>query len=130
MDEFGRIPLPVRITIAALIAKVPGKRIRLTIALYKKKRSINQNSFYFGVIVPLVRQKLNEAGNDITDKGTHKLIKQEVWRHFKSITLPDGSKREILDTSTNLTTTQWEENIEKTRAWAAEWDIFLPLPNE
>lgn len=116
--------------ISELIAKMAGKKLKITIAVYKRKRSNPQNAFYFGVIVPLVRQMFLDAGNDITSDEAHYFIKKEVWRHVKTIVLPDGKTKEVVDTSTKLTTAEWENFMEKTRAWAAEFDLMLPFPNE
>lgn len=131
VDKEGRIPEITRKAIAGLIAKVPGKRIKITIALYKRRRSENQNAFYWGVILPMMKDAINEYGNQMNEDEAHEFIKEEIWKHTKTITRPDGSKKPIIRSSTELTTTEWEEKIELTRAWAAfELGLILPYPNE
>jgi len=46
------------------------------------------------------------------------------------LTLPDGSKKVVVRTSTNLTTAEWEDYILKIRAWGSQWGIDFPEPNE
>ncbi len=131
VNEQGRIPDNIRQAIADLIAKVPGRKIRLTIALYKRMRSLNQSNFYFGFIVPPMMEAMNAYGNAMDEDETHEFIKEEIWKHTKIITRPDGTKKKITRSSTELTAPEWEEKMELTRAWAAfELGLILKYPNE
>lgn len=130
LDEQGKFPDSLKSALQDIFARFPGKQLKLVISLYRRRRSNPQNAFYFGVVVPLVRQMFIDAGNQITPEETHYYIKKEIWRHIKKIKLPNGETKEVVDTSTKLTTSEWEDNLEKTRVWAAEFGLELPYPNE
>lgn len=126
----GHLPPVTQKQIDNICARMEGRKLALSIREHKLKRSLQQNAFHFGVVVPMVRQMFLDEGNNITQDETHAFIKQHVWRHVKHIRLPDGQLMEVPETSTKLTTSEWEQNIEKTRAWAAEFGLEIPLPNE
>lgn len=126
----GRLPGATRQALAGILSGLAGKQVQVRVKPFKKKRSQPQNAFYFGVVVPLVRQMFTDAGNSISLDETHEFIKEHVWKHLKQVTLPDGEVMEVPDTSTNLCTMDWEVNIEKTRAWAAQFGLEIPFPNE
>lgn len=130
VNKEGRISDMARKTIADLIAKVPGRKIKITIALYKKSRSNNQNAFYWGCVVPLIKNMFTEAGNNVTDVQVHLFLKMHVGGLTKKVVLPDGEVISVVDTSTKLTTTEWEIYITKIRAWSSEFDLIIPFPNE
>ena len=54
-----------RRTIEKCIAAHEGKDITITIQRTRKRRSNNQNAYYWGVIVPLIEEVLNN--NNLTD---------------------------------------------------------------
>jgi hypothetical protein len=46
------------------------------------------------------------------------------------VTLPNGNLIEILKSTAKYTTTEFEHSMERARAWAAEYGVQLPFPNE
>ena len=57
------------------IATFEGKQVVIKIEKFKKKRSTQQNRFYYGIVVPIVQNCLKEAGHIMTNESTHDLIK-------------------------------------------------------
>jgi len=47
----GRIPTAIWERLGATVASMPGKRFILTLKEQKRKRSLNQNAYYWGVVV-------------------------------------------------------------------------------
>jgi len=127
----GHMPPHIRSNIATLFSSMEGKRIRLKIEEAKKKRSLKQNSFYFGSIVPAVRQyMLKEQGQNLSLEETHDMIVKYVWKFTKWVEMPDGGRVEVRRSSTEADTMGWEEKIELTRAYFAPVGLQLPYPNE
>jgi hypothetical protein len=80
-----------------------------------RKRSSQQNRYYHGVVVPEYRKAFNALGHSLTNNEVHKWIKQR----FK------------IETTTELSTTDWEEFIIKLQAYASNiFGIQIPDPNE
>ncbi len=126
----GRIPLEMSKAIGAVIRRFEGKRLKITVAKYKRQRSHQQNSYYWGVIVAHVHDMFLEYGNDLTKDDIHSFLKSEVGKLFKEIEGPGGEIHTIVRSSTELSTTEWEDYTEKCRAWAAGVGLQIPLPNE
>lgn len=126
----GHMPPPVRSQISEAIRRMEGKRLVVKISEPKKQRSSPQNRYYFGVIVPHVQQMFVDAGNNVGREETHEYLKQHIGKLTMVIETPDGLKRTVTRSSTELSTKDAEEYFEKIRAWAAEFGCQIPLPNE
>ncbi len=97
-----------------------GTAYILEIKKAKNKRSLRQNSYYWGVVVALV--------SDHTGYTTHE-AHQELASMFLSYTHENGKR--FVKSTTELNTLEFEQYTEKCRRWAAtELDITIPLPNE
>lgn len=116
--------------IRTLLAYLEGKRLKLSIAVLNPKRSLNQNAYYWGVVVPAVRHMFLECGNDITTDEVHEYLKQHVGGLERTITLPDGRRRVVVGSTAGLSKLEMEEYLEKVRAWASQFGVVIPLPNE
>lgn len=82
-------------------------------------RSNNQNSYYWGVVVELLRNYIWETADDMHDILKYKFLKDKSWKHFK-----------IKDTK-SLTTKEFDTYCENIRMWAAmELWLNIPEPNE
>jgi hypothetical protein len=85
----------------------------------KKTRSLNQNKYYWGVVV-----KILSMHTGYTSDETH----QELARMFLSY--QNGKKRFVKSTA-KLNTFEFEQYTEKCRQWAwQEMNVHIPLPNE
>ena len=114
------------------LAKLEGKQAIVTVAPFRKKRSNRQNRYYFGVIVKSIRQAMLELGNTMSPDDVHLFLKGEVAGMKEPIYDLNG---EVVgwrvDSSTKLSTVEFEVYAEQCRAWAAEHlNIEIDLPNE
>jgi len=116
--------------ISTAVSNLNGKIIKITIEESKKKRSLNQNAYYFGVVVQAVLQMFIEAGNDVDDEEVHLFLKREVGKLTKIITDKQGNKSTILQSTARLSTIEFEQYLERIRAWAAGLGVVIPLPRE
>ena len=104
--------------------------IAVTLEPVKNSRSNRQNRYYWGVVVCAVRNLFNQHGDMASEEFVHRYLKAEIGGMKRKITLPNGATAYDIDTSTRLTTAQWEDWMQAIRAWAAEYGCFIPLPNE
>ena len=127
----GHLPPDIVSSIRNALHNLEGKIARITIERQKKRRSLNQNAFYWGVVIPCVVEVLEDYGNEADADMAH-----EVAKHCF---LPDSGKRRVSMngaplcetlTSATLSTIEWEDYMTKIRAFCAENGVQVPLPNE
>ena len=91
----------------AAIANMAGD-VEIIIRKPVKDRSIDQNSYYWGVVIKLTSEASGHAAN-------------EQHKEFKAKFLGGRS-------TTKLTTKEFEDYIEQIRAWSSEQNIIIPDP--
>lgn len=95
---------------------------------FKKNRSNQQNSYYWGVLVALISEHTG-----FTTEETHEILKHKFLRRTVWITKKGGIQEQsvITKSTTGMTTKAFEEYLSQIRIWAsAELGVFLPEPNE
>ena len=114
-----------------LISKERNKDVVVRVVVSGKVRSGEQNRYYHGVVVPLVQSALAEELGEVLTKGeVHEFLKQQCnWReHVNEST---GESLRIAHTTTDLSTVEFEDYMERCRRFAAEFlNTVIPLPNE
>jgi hypothetical protein len=106
--------------------KFLGKLIEVTIRAKRSKRSLDQNAYWHGVVVPMIA---DETGYD---RHEHDQV------HYALVSLCFGTHEDRLShlqvpnaRSSQLTTKQFTELIEWAVRWAAvTLGVVIPLPNE
>ena len=126
----GVISTSIRDLIAHCIARYDGKIITITVQEKEKLRSVKQNRFYFGAIIPAIRQWLFDNGINFDAEQAHEFVVRQVWKWTDTIEMPDGTVYETRLSSTKLPTKEWENRIEITRQYFADKGLILPFPNE
>ena len=84
----------------------------------KKPRSLNQNSYYWGV---LIKQFSIDTG--YTEQESHQLLGRQFLKYTKK-------DIEFTRSTTELSTIEFENYLEQCRMLASEQGIMIPLPNE
>ena len=80
-----------------------------------RQRSTQQNRYYHGVIVPVYKKVFIGLGHTVSNKEVHSWIKQRFQ----------------IESTTKLTTIEWEEFIIKLQAYASNiLGVQIPDPNE
>jgi hypothetical protein len=99
----------------------------------KKKRSNNQNQFYWGVCIPLIQSGLKDATGEFrTAENIHYKILLPLFAPTNEIVNTETGEciSEKLSSS-EMTTTQFCEYILEIQKWASEFlSIDIPSPNE
>ena len=110
-----RDPVGLKQKIRSLI----GKDVEISIKSLSRKRSLNQNDYYWGVVIPYLLSVIQ------TDKDSlHHYIKTEFLADY-STPIP------TVKSTTDLTTVEMEEFLTRVRNWASsEYGLYIPLPNE
>jgi hypothetical protein len=126
----GRLPLDMAKGIAKVIASSSGKRLEIIVKHKKKARSLNQNSYYWGVVIPMIVGMFRDNGNYVDGDDVHDFLKQHVGKLSRVLVLPDGEILKATGSTSKLTAMEFEAYLERVRAWAAEFDLAIPLPNE
>ena len=106
-----------------------GKRVTVTIETAKKKRSLEQNAYYFGCVVPIMQATFNQLGNDFSREQTHDILRAKFLT--VDIVNVDEVIAQRIKSTTELTTTQFAEYILQIQQWAAStFYVHVPDPNE
>lgn len=106
-----------------------GKKLVLTIEAPKKERSLNQNSYMWGVVYNTIS---NYTG--MTPREVHEFCKLEFNFGFKEVLNKNtGELKELRypKSTTDLSTMDMENYLEAIRRYfMIEFNLYIPLPNE
>ena len=109
---------------------MPGKRLIITLKEQKRKRSLNQNSYYWGYVLPPLVAMFRDAGNNVDAEDVHSYLKEHVGKLKQVFVTADGEILTGAGSTAKLSTVEMEVYLEKVRAWATEYGVAIPLPNE
>ena len=96
----------------------------------KNARTNNQNRYWWGGVLPLIKQGLKDAGyNEVkTNEDAHEVVKALFLK--KHISNGDGVALEMSGSTTELSTIEFNELIANIQQWAAEFlNVIIPDPN-
>ena len=113
------------------VKTLEGMRIEGYVWKAKKRRSLSQNAYYFGVVLPACLRGFKYLGHERLDIETlHAYFKARYIDEPEQIASPhSGEVITLTKTTTNLTTTQMNDYIEAIRRFAAEFlGISIPDP--
>lgn len=127
--DTGKLPQGIRETLAALFPVYAGKVIKLSISESKKYRSNPQNRFWFGAMIPAIKEWFMEHGHNFSAEEIHEYMVKRVWKHTQ-IVLIENEPYERRLSSADLSTIEWEKYMDITRHWGAERGLILPFPHE
>lgn len=71
VQDNGMLPEGLRKTVSNILHSFSGKKVKLTIIEAKEKRTLDQNSYYWGVIVPHIRKVRYDMGDPLTKDQVH-----------------------------------------------------------
>lgn len=120
-------------TVLDIVKQFEGKEVLLTFELPKKKRSNNQNNFYWGICIPLIQNGLKEVTGEYKSvNDIHYKILLPLFAPIREIiNINTGECLEEKISSSEMTTTQFCQYILEIQKWASEFlGIDIPNPNE
>jgi len=119
--EQGKVKLDSPNRYLVQISRLEGQRIEVVLRKQKVERSNQQNSYYWGVIIEILK---NHTG--YTKDEMHEALKEK----FLSA-IPDEHGLKKIRSTAKLNTTEFEEYLDKVRMLAAQnLNCYIPLPNE
>lgn len=135
VEPDGTIKLPSK-KLRQEVRMFAGQNIEVRIRRKRKRRSVQENNYYWGCIVVAFLAAFRDFDPEMgwTAEMVHEELKRRFLprvREWGQTVLPTG---EIVDepmTTTKLTTVEAEDYYEHCRKWGAQdLDIIIPLPNE
>ena len=108
-----------------------GKEVVLVIKLKKKFRSLKQNSYYFGVIIPLAVKAISDEWGEVWSKNkTHEFFKNR-FLFDERVNEETAEIIQIPKSTTDNSKKEQEEYHLKCVEFLREWfNVEVPLPNE
>lgn len=123
----GKLDIPNRKRLVEELRQAKDCEIVLTIKK-RGKRSNPQNSYYWSVIIPELKYRFRELGNDVDDNTVHEFLKLK-FNPEKIVTL-EGEVIEVGGSTTDLNKSEFSDYCDRIRMWAAQTlDINIPDPN-
>jgi len=106
-----------------LMAKTfEGKKVQVEIRKAKRRRSIPQNNYYWGVVLQLLGADLGYSSEE---------AHEAMVRMFLEVPNDDLEIPSTFRKTSDLSTVEFEEYLEKIRRWAAEFrGLFIPDPQQ
>lgn len=93
--------------------------VELVVRKWKKRRSNEQNRYYWGVIIPILCESLGYFNEEM-----HEALKWKFLRNFGREKLP------TVKSTSSLSTVEFKNYIERIVQWSAEQNIVIPDPNQ
>jgi hypothetical protein len=101
-----------------------GKFVQITVREQGRPRSTNQNKYYHAIVVGMIA---DETGHD--PEEIHEILKAKFLP--RQFTVFNGEEVELDKSTTRLSTQEFEEFLDRIRAFAAqELCLLIPLPHE
>lgn len=127
----GKLNKVASAEISSILNQFEGKRIELIIKKARSKRSDNQNRYYWGCVVKIVRQGLKDLGYILSSEETHDFLKDK-FLDYELMSNNHGEEiGKIYKSTTELTKTEFGEYIEQIQIFAAEiLNVTIPDPNQ
>jgi hypothetical protein len=105
------------------LSKLEGKRFEETIRKEKSQRSINQNNYYWGCVVEILRDHFGYE--------TYEAEEVHIGLKLLFLRIHENEGLQTVKSTTKLNTAEFEDYLEKIRRWAIkEHNCRIPLPNE
>lgn len=119
----GKLILKHRETFNRYLQTLNNKEVELTIGQKRTSRSVQQNKYYWGVILLLVSQHTG-----FTPKECHEVFKKKFLTYWK---LYKKHKYAFTRSTTTLDLGEFADYMEKIRQFVAEsFKFYIPDPNE
>jgi hypothetical protein len=122
--------------ISKAIQSFEGKDVEITISKVKRKRSNNQNAYWWGVVVPIYHKLFTDAGHVCDHNGAHYLLCDLIRENhpdtvlFDEVLINDTYVKRTKGTS-ELTKSEFMSLIAEAQQLASEWfGAYIPDPNE
>ena len=108
-----------------VLKHLKGGVYKISLQKIKDSRSLNQNKYYWAVVVAVLASELGYFKDEM-----HMLLRRKFLGYTKANPIT-GEAEVFAKSTTDLNTQEMEEYLESVRVWAiSELDVYIPLPNE
>ncbi|WP_099368107.1 hypothetical protein [Sphingobacterium sp. 1.A.4] len=133
--ENGSLKIRNRNSLILDLKSLEGKDVEIKISRKKKTRSLNQNSYYWGCVIPIVKQGLIDNGFDRSiinsTSVVHEFLKSMFCPKVEVVNEETGEILTLPPTTTNVSTVQMMEYFADIQQWASEkLQLIIPNPGE
>lgn len=91
----------------------------------RKDRSLKENNYYHGVVVKMIADEVGDL-----PEATHEELKW-LFLKYEGLNKLSGETEWRVKSTTELSTVEMEEYLERCRVWAYEFlGLIIPLPNQ
>lgn len=116
-----------------IMEELNTSEVMVTIEKYFDKRSLKQNAYYWGVVIPYVYNFYKDAyGEKLTKEEIHNYHLSKIAGHkvkmievLGEVIISNDGK-----STSQMNTREFGDFIEKTHKFWAENDLFIPDPDE
>ena len=128
--ENGTLKFKQRSTVLSDIAQMRDGEYVMTIERKRRKRSLMQNAYYWGVVVPLVKEGLLEVGYRMTTEAVHEFLKGQ-FSITEIVNERTGEVLKSIGSTSEMTTSKMMDYFAEITQWAAEYlNVQIPNPGE
>ncbi len=129
VDGFGKISLYQRDALTKWAQNNSDSQIVLSVVTKWKRRSNNQNAYYWGVIISMVKEAMNSHGNDFDSQEVHEFLKKEF--NYEEKQIGEGYFIKMPRSTIRLTTCEFSIYKDRIQEFAyTVLGIYIPDPNE
>jgi len=115
---------PDRRRLYKLLSNLSGRHT-VQIEKSRQTRSLPQNKYYWGVIVPILASEFGYYKDEM-----HELLRRKFLAYTR-VNPHTGEEELFAKSTTKLNTAEIEIYLDSIRTWAlSEFSVYLPLPNE
>ncbi len=104
--------------------RFPDCQVSIRVELERPKRSMNQNRYWHGVVVPLFAEHCGYEVAEMKDALALKLLPKTV------VDMETGEERIVPGHTSSLNTKEFNDLIERAQRLGASMDIYIPDPGE
>jgi hypothetical protein len=115
---------------ADVLRHFAGKEITITVERKRRRRSLMQSAYYWGVVVPIVQAGLIEAGYKVGKEDTHEFLKS-MFNKQELVNELTGEILQTVGSTAQLSTVEMMTYFQEITIWAAEFlNVQIPEPGE
>lgn len=124
----GKLSLYDRDYFVQYIKSMSLSSVELTIK-EKSNRSTQQNRYYWGAVIPIIREGMKRLGIVMNSEQVHELLKYKFLIH--ELVTNDGDVIKTIGSTRELSKYDFNQFIEQVRQWSIEYlHTDIPEPNE
>jgi len=128
VDDAGKMTVFSRDHFINDLKALSGSLIQIVVSK-AGKRSTPQNRYYWGAVLPIIREALKDLGMQLSTEQVHDMMKFKFL--LVEYVTSDGDVIKSIGSSKHLTKEQFNEYIESIKQWASEYlNVYIPDPNE